>query len=143
MREIKFRAKDLKRNEWVYGSLVIGKTKTWIVDAPPQVGIPTQMVEVDPKTVGQFVEFCDINKSEIYEGDVVKYKTLHGFDCENDDWRESSKIYEGNEPRMVEYIKGQFWPREYYNYCEDGFYATRWFDIEIIDNEYENPELLK
>ena len=44
--------------------------------------------------------------------------------------------------KEVKFIEGGFEPREYYHYCEDGFYSWRRADFEVIGNIYENPDLL-
>lgn len=73
----------------------------------------------------QFTGLKDKNKTEIYEGDIVKFKTLDVTD-ESDkptlEWIEK-----------VEFREGSF--------MVNTFYLDR--DNEIIGNIYENPELLK
>lgn len=81
----------------------------------------------------------DKNGKEIFEGDIVTYKYLSGFACEDEDYQ--SKGVE-QKPGAVEFRNGEFWPREFYNDCEDGFYAYRLFDIEVIGNVHEHSHLL-
>jgi uncharacterized phage protein (TIGR01671 family) len=89
----------------------------------------------------QFTGLYDKNGKEIYEGDIVKYKYTTGFNAE-DDYRED--IDETDEYKgIVEFKKGEFFPRECGSFPEDGFYAWRIWDIEVIGNVYENPELLQ
>ena len=119
-REILFRGKSFETGEWVVGSL-INRHITQIVR------LIDDIIEVDPKTVCQFIGQADKNGVKIFEGDILKTETNYfGF------YRE----------RITE-IK--------FNYCigNDSFgepatagyciHGTNW---EVIGNIYDNPELI-
>ena len=118
MRTIKFRGKRKDNGEWVYGSLLQCDRYTDIWYQENECF--RNRVEVDPKTVGQFVGICDKNGKEIYEGDIVK--------C-GSDW-----LYK------VVFLNAAFKLNR-----PDGYFFTIERDdvFEIIGNIHDNPELLK
>lgn len=129
-RPIKFRAWDTISNSMVSWKELLKEDLAHLLSNTKSLNIKWM----------QFTGLTDKNGKEIYEGDVVKYKWLDGFDCDD----REEVIKRGIERiGVVEYRKGEFWPREYYNSCEDGYYSTRYADFEVIGNIYENPELIK
>ena len=133
MREIKFRAKSIKTNKWIYGSYV--EDKEWAkhyIYKQEHDGLYHKLIrhEVNPKTVGQYTGLKDKNGKEIYEGNIVSWLEHHseivfsaGTFCLADD--ES--------------------PGFHLHRC--GLNATLNLNgiskAEIIGNIYESPELLK
>lgn len=69
-REIKFKAKSIYNNEWVYGDLLHQADGTHIFMGKGKNG-HTLCPKVDPYTVCQFTGLKDEKGNEIWEGDIV------------------------------------------------------------------------
>lgn len=142
-REIKFRGKRIDNGEWVYGSLVVEEDKYYIAlninDNIKRDDYDVYMVEVIPRTVGQYVGLYDKNGKAIWEGDIVKIT-------------EKEKISKHKVISMKPIIADIEWSEEYLTYTlittsvKDAFESLTDYldecDIEVIGNIYDNPELL-
>lgn len=73
MRKIIFRGKRIDNGDWIYGALCQVQEETFIgypfVPANPVIRM--DWVSVDSSTVGQSTGLCDVDKVEIYEGDIL------------------------------------------------------------------------
>ena len=125
MREILFRGKRIDNGEWVQGNLFIPDRE----DAPTEICIGTNIVrityDVVPETVGQHTGLTDKNGKKIFEGDIVR-----GTDA----------IHRGREVYgYIDHKNGSF------VIVGDLMTHYRWLDynVEIIGNIHDNPELLK
>lgn len=134
MREILFRGKAINRvkgreyrtsyknNDWVYG-LVTEMYDDRFPNLPATMrntdGVSN--IDVDYKSIGQYIGLTDKNGKKIFEGDILKYKN--------------------KSPCEIAYIDSQFvmmWKNFYRNF-------ERVYDdeIEVIGNIHDNPELLE
>lgn len=130
LREIKFRGKRLDNGEWVYGSLLMLESQEKSLEPLHCYifSLDKGCHRVIPDTVGQFTGLHDKNGKEIYEGDIA-LATLKFFNI-ND---KKCKIIFHNGSFGVQY-----------GFSTDYFKPfSAWDVIEVIDNIYDNPELLK
>lgn len=140
MREIKFRGQTRRKGEyllnmagdkcdsnWVYGGIFPQNEyeKGFAVIYQQKTEIKKYPVYAD--TVGQYIGKTDINKNEIYEGDVVK--TNSGRLC---------KIVWFSSPQ---YQGWDLVPIETKNPAPEEWGI--WEDLEVVGNIFDNPELLK
>ena len=141
MREIKFRgiekyhfACDEDRPKtMLYGAgLIQDSVNTWLIDNPSRKSLALGMTKtiIEPETVGQYTGLKDGNGQEVYEGDIVQYKSLKA----------------PNDHNIIIFYKGSF--GYFVGLCDPYFVAIKetyqraeyW---EIIGNIHENGDLLK
>lgn len=152
MREIVFRGKRKDNGKWIEG-YYFKKLNPHTEDGFPLyhgiADLPPFGAEVIPETVGQFTDLCDKNGKRIFEGDILKVKTMwHAEFPENEYGFPTSPIKTET-----------YWSVEYKNFSgEMGFMVygidRRWHtkltwnklynaDAEVVGNIYDNPELLE
>lgn len=138
MKEIKFRAWDIKENKYWFFNL----KDLW------REGCEQQLLELnDSKQLGQSSRFpyfdCvieqytglkDKNGEEIYEGDIVKFR--------------ASGYFFGGERKGIDEIVWGLWSDGEYadTHCwllKNTKYPAQSSEMEIIGNAHENPELLE
>ena len=140
MREILFRGKNKKTNEWVYGSYVNdGHEHPYIKESYDKdtefstfqllasFGYLNEHVYVKEETVGQFTGLLDKNNQRIFEHDIIKFRQ---YICD--------KYCFGS----VSFENGEFgisWIDEDkdYRFCPLNF--DFYEKVEILGNVFDNP----
>lgn len=154
-RVIKFRAKRMDSNEWLYGSLFVDKDEQCYIKEPDG---KLYFIE-DKDTIGQFVNLKDKHGVEIYEGDIIRVKEYKNIasgvmDLEE---RELFDIEELKGDLEKEYVGAVDWEEDCFVFSSNGEYNDCFlsvlfgnmksshpiFDFEVIGNIHDNPELLK
>jgi uncharacterized phage protein (TIGR01671 family) len=127
-REIIFKGKRVDNGEWIYG---YGAIDNDILTLDFLVGIVR--VECESGTVGQFTGLHDKNSKGIYEGDIVVCRQYIG----------GNFVEYCIERGCVEMVFGAFglhrkqgYYRPFKDWLED-------YELEVIGNIHDNPELLK
>ena len=126
MREIIFRGKYVNSGGWLFGDLQQNCDVVKIREQESDTKRVPRSFTVDPETVGQYTGLTDKNGRKIFEGDVVKgideYMSIPVF----------GKVGFGD---------GSFYAVDKY-----GLSHYRWadyYDMKVIGNIYDNPELLE
>jgi uncharacterized phage protein (TIGR01671 family) len=142
MSQIKFRGKSCGIDgKWVIGSLIITKTMTLIAvkemmcDTGTIEDLLYGIIEVDPKTVGQFTGLKDKTGKDIYKNDLVVVPQHY-----DENYLTKEQVCK------VSFEDGQFYyrPLKQPNDISTGsFYEEITHSgVEIIGNIHENKELL-
>lgn len=130
MRTIKFRGKSrFGIHEWLYGSLLLLNGKAYICPDKAAVWNMTRY-EVILNTTGQFTGLLDKDGKEIYEGDILHTITF-GFNPEE----YTAIILYRNCSFQLSNGRNLF----YFGQSD----LTKMDDTIVIDNIYDNPELIK
>lgn len=133
MREIKFRGRSVHTDDWCYGSFVNNPDEPTICgfDIWADGDSDWREEKVEPHTVGQYTGLCDQNGKEIYEGDVVR---IDGSIC----------IISWHDYLAQFYLAlPEDRPPHYNDAKASVFEMMKHYDIEVIGNVHDNPELLK
>ena len=132
MREILFRGKRTINGDWVYGDFVHGNERKSLRDSIFVYDSETQSFndyEINPSTLGQYTGLNDKNGKRIFEGDVAK--VLQGKD------KDIAYVGFENGAFMLYPKTGNIYERTLWEY-----WYNDW-DVEVIGNITDNPELLE
>lgn len=138
MREILFRGKRLDDGEWIEGAYMMLE----VDDGLEEHRIATSCLRgkadeplmvcagvVDPETIGQYTGLDDKNGIAIFEGDIVKIKENRITDT-----------------AVIAFDHGAFYVNPTDGKIHKAPLWDYWYndwDIEIIGNIYDNPEIIK
>lgn len=139
MREISFRAKAINRvkgreyrtnynnGDWVYGLITKLHDEEYNLPAEMRDDLGINGIEVDYKTIGQYIGIEDKNETSIFEGDIIQI---------NDD--EDIYVIEYSDDDAAFEAIGQF-SRICYDFNVSLFGGC----VEVVGNIHDNPELLE
>lgn len=132
MREILFRGKRTINGDWVYGDFVHGNERKSLRDSIFVYDSETQSFndyEINPSTLGQYTGLTDKNGKRIFDGDVAK--VMQGKD------KDIAYVGFENGAFMLYPKTGNIYERTLWSY-----WYNDW-DVEVIGNITDNPELLE
>ena len=143
MREILFRGKRLDNGEWMEGSLmkVTVAERTYYLIFGDGFAYDSETMKalahacVDPDTVGQYIGMNDKNGKRIFEGDVVAQNWYSYNEPTNDSFGEVLFCESDCSFSVLDVER-----REVDALGRCGEYH---WEIEVIGNIHDNPELLK
>lgn len=131
MREILCRGKRVDNGELIEGFYAKSGDRTFIlIDNDFAVGYVI-MKEVYPETVGEYTGLTDKNGKKIFEGDIVECKWFNAM------------VRIEHRKHLIIFSDGSFCAEWYIgqdNYHND---LHNTFDIKVIGNIHDNPELLE
>lgn len=131
-REIKFRGKDIRFGEWVYGSLV--QWSDGIASIIVENNDGHDEYDVDPDTVGQYTGLKDRNGTDVWGGDIVKTPLLDPIF--------GDVLSDAFDNVAISFHNGSF-VVAYYNGRHKIYLQDLCDKIEVIGNIHDNPELLE
>lgn len=140
-----YRAKRLTNNKWAYGYMLVNSAGKYCLNGACQFEDNSENpVYIDKNTIGRYAKFRDINKKDVYEGDIVEW-TFFYYERINGGLTYSDTIVTG----IIKYKDGEFIFVPIRNnfqkvdyYVIDDLETDTESDAEVIGNIYDNPELI-
>ena len=143
MREILFRGKRVDNGAWVEGAFYAyyNYKRTVVQILTDRTNCIPDAYEVIPETIGQYTGLTDKNGKKIFEGDIVKFcKYIYQiiFVC-------GSFTLFDKQGCMISKIGGM---SDHFYSLMNLYLECQWeddwaYDLEVIGNIHDNPELLK
>ena len=153
MREILFRGKRLDNGEWVYGSfLKVEHEDGSFTAAIFQKKDAGGDAEVSPATVGQYTGLTDKNGVNIFEGDIVDLFGMKGKVVQE------CGAFGIGFLKTIDYdlLESKIPFNNSANFCFNDNFISLWevfwnyeqddnplYEVDVIGNIHDNPELLK
>jgi uncharacterized phage protein (TIGR01671 family) len=128
MREIKFRAKETKGDNFIYsnGYYFDGINYWFLLPSKNSALAFTKKVIIDINTLSQFIGIQDINGKDVYEGDILPYGNIVTY-------------VDASDPANLGMEVGYYAQR-------DNFESWRLLEVgeelDVLGNIYDNPELI-
>ena len=142
MRTINFRGQSRRTGRWVYGFYVhlkdffrkreTHRIYTGIADSMPDsegYDFSEDFEEIDPKTVGQFTGLHDSKGNDVYEGDIIRYRTTDARFTKNPKYVISQVRFD---KRRAKFTCGIYWQ----DLIEERI-------AEVLGNIHDNPDILQ
>ena len=139
MREILFRGKRADNGEWVEsGNVFLDGKKKHIYIPNPDTDMRAKAylcVEVIPETIGQYTGLTDKNGKRIFEGDIVAQNWYDYDEPRDDSFGEVVFCEYDCSFSVMDVEKDGIEPL--------GSCAAYHWEVEVLGNIHDNPELLK
>lgn len=133
-REILFRGKRVDNEMWIYGDLLQSTDIVNCTEISENTGMGVRY-DIIPETVGQYTGLKDDNGTKIFEGDILKVKSV------DIDYEYITKVYCSCNTLCVDVV-GEDYDSTAIGFADD-IWDTDCAKVEVIGNIYDNPELLK
>jgi uncharacterized phage protein (TIGR01671 family) len=143
MRQILFRGFNRKNNVWLYGFYLQNRKAHFVAPDEFATGKTWDDYEIDPETLGQFINRKDKKGNDIYDGDILF--------VEFSDGSSSYSLIGWNEKQMCWGCMDRYAYQSSIEVCDFAefndyvlkAYLREALICEVVGNVHDNPDLLK
>jgi uncharacterized phage protein (TIGR01671 family) len=143
MRQILFRGFNRKNNVWLYGFYLQNRKAHFIAPDEFATGKTWDDYEIDPETLGQFINRKDKKGNDIYDGDILYVEFSDGSN--------SYSLIGWNEKQMCWGCMDRYAYQSSIEVCDfaefNGYvlnaYLREALICKVVGNVHDNPDLLK